>query len=211
MTLVTISSRPLTVRKAAGRLFSFGADAARPLLEKCGIRANIITAPSWSRAYHMATHNQVDAIMPANKSAAREKIFYFPKTPFTYMTIIAFTHKNSPALTYTGLEMFKGKRLGQLAGTLILKSFKDYTDQHGIKVQEYSTLDTLYEALIQKKITFAVDQTLLDVTALKTLSEDTTIRALDPPLDRSAQYIAIGKSSPFGANQTDPKFLCLMQ
>jgi ABC-type amino acid transport substrate-binding protein len=211
LTLVTIESRPLTVRQASGYTYAYGAADIKPYLAKCGITANVMVAPSWSRAYAMAAAGRVDALMPTNKSPKRKKLFFFPKTAFSSMDVIVFTHRDSPATRFTGFEMFKGKKLGRISGALLTIEFDKFVAREHIELSQYATLDSLYEALTHQKIDFAVDQALLNKANLALLADEKAIRALWPPVASAPLYVAISKLGSFAQNPDSAQFKCLMR
>lgn len=211
LTLVTIESHPMTVLPEQGEKYAYGSNEAKPVLRRCGVRANIIVAPSWSRAYNMALTGLVDGLMPANKSAERQQHFYFPQSSFTSMAVVVFTNKDNSETKFTGFDMFNGKKFGKLSGSLLTPAFDAFIQKENIEVLERTTLTGLFEMLVQKEVDYAADQALMDANTLKDLEVDDNVRALKPALETAPLYIAISKKGAFAQDPTNTKFKCMLK
>lgn len=210
LTVATIQGQPLTVREAGSQRHSYGVSEAVALFEKCAIKAQVIYAPSWTRAFQMAASGKADALMPANWSTEREKLFHFPKTAYSSMAVLAFTARDNPALKYTGFDLFQGQIVGKLTGALLTSELDAFLINENISVVERPTLSGLFEALVNKEIHFAIDQTVLDARMKEALSVDDTVRALHPPIAVAPLYTAISRKGRFARSPDKAKFNCLM-
>lgn len=207
----TIRTQPLTIIKGShtesGQ--THGVTKARDFLAKCDVDMELVVMPSWSRAYNLAVSGRVDALMPTNYSKAREKDFFFPRHAFSSMAIVVFSHKENTVNRYTGPELFKGKKLGRLKGSLLTKEIDDYAAANNVTNIERATMESLFEALVQRKIDYAADQMFLNKADLAALEVDTWVKALMPPAGETPLYIAFSRKGSLAAPENAAVLKCL--
>lgn len=209
----SIYTQPLTIVKGYNTNTNkvLNLDKAEGFLARCDVTLDLVVMPSWSRAYELALTGKVDALMPTNHSKAREQDFFFPRQAFASMAVVVFSHKDSSVSRYSGPEVLAGKRLGRLSGTLLTKEIDDYVEANNVINVERSTIESLFEALVQRDIDFAADQMVLDTEDLAALEIDTWVKPLMPPAGETPLYIALSKKGKLAAPENAATLDCLLQ
>ena|GEM_PF-4510235 len=205
---VTPEPRPSDHVSKAARPENY--DKATEFLSKCNIRVSYVDAPSWARAFEMAATGYVDGLIATNKTPDRHSLFYFPTKPYTSVMVLAFVRKGHTATHFTSWGMFDGKTLGHIRGSRLSKDFDKYVATPQATVRTSTTLESLFEALMVKKIDFAIGQLSLEAAFKGPLGSRRAIRALIGPVGETPLYVAISKKGKFAADTTHPAFRCLM-
>ena len=210
ITIATIQNSILVAEKSYRKIRPLGFEKAIAAFNTCGLEAEFIIVPSWARAFQMASQGYVDGLIAANKTTAREKIFYFAKKPYTTVAILAFQSTRQPLARFKKWSIFDGKVLGYISGVFLSKPFENYIKQGTATTVQRSTMDILFADMLDGKIDFVIGQAELDDDVSTPLGSRKLVRALQPPLGISPLYIALSRRGEFAQDPTTPEFKCLV-
>lgn len=201
MTVTFILSPPLVMEgETPGTFVGVMVDAVRRLSQTCGVAPVFIESPSWNRAQAATIRGTTDALMPTNWSQERLAVFHFPDESLFRSQMSVMALKSRGQENYSGLEMFRGKRVGKLDKALIEAEFDRFVGQEGILLSERPTVIALFESLIRDRLDYVVGDVLSAIHYTKEIGFWEKVQVLDPPVGVIPQYLALSRNSPLFAD-----------
>ncbi|MBL4789474.1 MAG: transporter substrate-binding domain-containing protein [Kordiimonadaceae bacterium] len=210
MTVASVRPQPRPSDHVTNQDRALGFELAEASLLACGVKAEFITYPSWTRAMAAATKGYVDALIPTNSTPDRQSVFYFPTKHYTSVSVRAFVHQKAAATRFTDWNMFDGTTIAHISGSRLSEEFDRYKKTGKATILGRSTLESLFEALMLKEIDYAVGQISATADLTRPLGSRGVIRALEGSLGETPLYVAISKKGKFAADTTHLAFRCLM-
>ncbi|MFN2353821.1 MAG: substrate-binding periplasmic protein [Desulfopila sp.] len=105
------------------QLQGYSWDVVREIFHAMDYTIELRVVP-WSRVMHYLRVGKVDAIFPANRTAAREEIFIFSRKPVDTTRMVVYTPAPS-SLQWRDLSSLNGLRVGAVRGWAYGKKWED--------------------------------------------------------------------------------------
>lgn len=186
-------------------------EAVTKLAQHCGLEAQVIIMPSWSRAFTSAQSGITDALIPANYSKERAKHFDFPATPLLTVEPRLFVRKDSPFTTFAGLPMLDGFGVAVRKNAILEARFDTYIRADTVTLVERGESRAMMDDLLSGRVDFVASPPTMFEAALKAHGLMDRVRSLEPALGKSVQYLALSKKRATAIADGTPASSCLLR
>lgn len=129
------------------QLQGYSWDVVRQSFHELGYTINLYVVP-WERVLHYLKNGKVDAIFPANRTEAREKIFRYSKEYVDRTKMAVYVPVSSPII-WKNLDSLNGLNVGAVRGWAYGKVWENHTQ---IKKETMDTILQSFEVMEKKRL-----------------------------------------------------------
>ena len=165
-------------------------DVVRLLVQRLALPAQIRVVP-WARAYADTLSGQSAALMPAIRSAERERLFHFPSEPL-YQAEMSFFKRADQALSWTGqLDELKELRFVKLRGALFAPEFDAAVAQGRVHCEEANSFAAAVRMVNAGRVHLAAMPKLAGLQIAASEGLQSRVLPLEPRVHLQPFYLAL--------------------
>ena len=145
------------------QLQGYSWDVVRQSFHELGYTIDLYVVP-WERVMHYLKNGKVDAIFPANRTEAREKIFRYSQEYVDRTKMVVYVPVSSPII-WKNLDSLNGLNVGAVRGWAYGKDWESHTQ---IKKETMDTILQSFEVMGRKRLDAVVGYEVVYEYGLKT-------------------------------------------
>ena len=147
----------------------------------------------WARAFNDVSKGFNDALIPAMKTADRERLLWYPEEPLLSLRMSLFKAKNTKPAWNGVMDSLQNTHIAVVRGAKVSPDFDQVVGSGLFNVEKRTNFDLVMKAVAAKRVDYGAADELMGLWAAKHHGILNQVEVAKPYLEAVPVYIAFSK------------------